>query len=171
MIDIVGKIWGLIFGTIFLFLGPITLYAQKQDVIVQNYVDSAVHEFVDISRSTGTVTWSQYDALVKKLDNTGNIYDVQIIHYKMRTTPKATSTGTTTTLTYQDYYDAYNKNEILDGMDANGKYYMSYNDYFKVTIENTNTTLGRRLLGVFMMRPTSEGGQIFSSFGGKVGND
>ena len=129
MIDIVGKIWGLIFGTIFLFLGPITLYAQKQDV------------------------------------------NVQIIHYKMRTTPKATSTGTTTTLTYQDYYDAYNKNEILDGMDANGKYYMSYNDYFKVTIENTNTTLGRRLLGVFMMRPTSEGGQIFSSFGGKVGND
>ncbi len=168
MKDIVSNVWAMIFGVIFLFLGTITLYAQKQDIIVQNYVDTAVNEFVDISRATGTITWSQYEAMINKLDNTGNVYNIQIMHYKMRTTPAVTASGA---MTYEDYYDTYNRDEILDAMDANGKYYMSYNDYLKVTVENTTTTLARRLLGMFLMNPTTEGGQIFTSAGGKVGND
>ena len=169
MYDILGKFWAFVFGVMVLFVGTVTLFAQKQDTIVQNYVDSATEEFVDISRATGQISREQYEQMIRKLDATGNVYDVEITHYKEKTAPVS---GTSD---YQTYYDAYDKTEILDTIytkaDQNRVYQMNTGDFLRVEVENTSTTLGRKLLGFFIGRPTTEGGQIYSSYGGYVGND
>lgn len=168
MFDIVGKAWAFMFGTLIIFLGTLTLFAQKQDTMVQNYVNSSVNEFVDVSRATGTITRSQYEEFIQKLDNTKNTYNIQIEHYKEKTAP------TENEYDYQVYYDTHTREEILNALydkTTDYRYKMSNGDFLRVTVENSNPTLGRKLLGIMTGRPTSAGGQIYSSTGGYIGND
>lgn len=174
MNDIVGRIWAMVFGIMIMFVGSLTLFSLKQDMISQNIVNTATQEFVDISRQTGTVTKSQYQNFISKLDSTKNIYTVKMQHFKQKTAVVGTDGAPQDRGdSFETYFMTYTQDEILDSIDANAdsKYYMSPGDFFKVTVTNTTPTLGRRLLGVFIFRPTNTGGQIYSSYGGKVGND
>lgn len=169
MYDIVGKIWAFIFGVMILFLGTITIYAQKQDTVIQNYVDSAVEEFVDVSRASGQISTPQYEAFIQKLDNTGTVYDINIIHYKEKTAPVAEQDD------YQTYYETYDRMDILNYLKAHDEdekpYQMNVGDFLRVTVKNSKPTLGRKMMGFFLGRPSDEGGQIISSYGGYIGND
>lgn len=167
MYDIIGKVWAFLFGIMLLFVGSVTLYAEKQDVAVQNYVNAAVTEFVDVSRASGEITDEQYRTFIGKLDATGNLYDVKMIHYREKTTAAADYSDN-----YQTYYESYNEKEILDSMDRNdGKYQLHNGDFLRVEVKNFHPTLGRKLMGFFLMRPTTDGGQIFANYGGYIGND
>jgi hypothetical protein len=168
MFDIVGKAWAFIFGTMIIFLGTLTLFSQRSDMISQNYVDSAVEEFVDVSRATGTITRSQYEQFIQKLDHTQNVYDIEIEHYKEKTAP------TDTVYDYQTYYDTHSREEIMDAIydeHTGYTYHMNTGDFIRVTVENSSPTLGRKFLGFLIGRPTTQGGQIYSARGGYVGND
>lgn len=165
MYDIAGKVWSFLFGIFIIFIGGITLYAQKQDVVVQNYVDAAVVEFVDVSRATGYVSKSNYQAFIAKLDATGNVYNVEITHYSLKSAPSSDKVG------YTSYYEATTKADIVNILNSgDGTYAMKTGDFLRVSVKNINPTLGRRLLGL-LVGSTSEGGQIISSYGGYVGNE
>lgn len=164
MYDIVGKVWAFLFGIFIIFIGGITLYAQKQDVVVQNYVDAATVEFVDVSRAIGYVSKSNYQAYIAKLDATGNVYDIEITHYSLKSAPSSDDTG------YTAYYESTTKSEIVEELNADGKYSMKTGDFLRISAKNISPTLGRRLLGL-LVGSTTQGGQINSSYGGYVGNE
>lgn len=165
MYDVVGRIWSFIFGALALFLGTTMVYAQKQDVVVQNYVDSVVEEFVDTSRATGKITENNYETFIEGLDATQNVYDVNIIHYEEKLTPSTESE-------YETTYEAHDKADVIEGIysDDGKGYQMSTGDFIRVSVKNTSPTLGRKLMGLFLGNG-SEGGQIISTYGGYVGNE
>ena len=180
--DIFGRVWAVILAVMVMFITPVAIFAQKQDVTVQNYVDDAAHEFIDISRSTGYIAESSYDRLINRLDNTGNVYDIKLTHYKERQYPVFESgevvdydtgydietTDTVLGIIYGTYEDE--EGNAIHGENAEHRYSMSSGDYIKIEIKNTNPTLGRRFMSLLFMRP-AEGGQIFTSYGGYVGNE
>lgn len=170
--DIAGKVFAIIFAVWIMFMVPITVFALKQDVTIQNYVDDATREFVDISRTTGTISEASYNSLINRLDKTGNVYDVTITDYREKYYPVQNADGTSD---YESGMDAVVNDDILkaiygtgNGNDATGKYVLHDGDYLKVEVKNRNATLGRKMLStIFLSR--SEGGQIYSSYGGYVG--
>lgn len=172
MYDIVGKVWSFLFAIFIIFTGSTMLYAQKQDVVVQNYVDSAVEEFVDTSRARGYISQNTYEEFINKLDATQNVYTVNITHYSDRQTP-VTRDGEKD---YESYYEAYTQEDILTTIydsntsESSARYDMKTGDFLRVEVKNASPTLGRRLLGLFT-GGASEGGQIVSSYGGYVGNE
>lgn len=172
MYDIVGKVWAFLFAIFIFFTGSTMLYAQKQDTVVQNYVDSAVEEFVDTSRARGYISQNTYEEFINKLDVTKNVYDVNITHYSERQTPVAREGKKD----YESYYEAYTQDDILSTIydqsasNSTARYDMKTGDFLRVEVKNTSPTLGRRLLGMFTGN-SSEGGQIVSSYGGYVGNE
>lgn len=172
MYDIVGKVWAFLFAIFIIFTGSTMLYAQKQDVVVQNYVDSAVEEFVDTSRARGYVSQNNYEEFISKLDATQTVYDVQITHYSERQTPVTRGDKKD----YESYYEAYTQEDILSTIydstetESTARYDMKTGDFIRVEVKNTTPTIGRQLLGMFTGNG-SEAGQIVSSYGGYVGNE
>ena len=170
MYDVVGKIAAFLLASIIFFFGTTTLYAQKQDTIVQNYVEAAVEEFVDTARTSGYISQSAYNNLVARLDATKNVYEVSIIHSEAKT--NFVNSGETT---FEDNFEAHTKQEILSRLDeqsglsgASPKYVMKNGDFIRVEVVNNSPTLARKMFGMFI-GATRNGGQIRCSYGGYIG--
>lgn len=172
MYDIVGRIWAILFGTMVLFIGTTTIYAQKQDTVVQNYVDAATSEFVDTARASGCITQNNYETFIEKLDATKNVYDVNIIHYEEQMAPVSGEATYETTFEAHDRQDIVHELYTADAANTNQspRYNMKTGDFLRVSVENTSPTLGRQLMGMFTGGGAT-GGQIMSSYGGYVGNE
>ena len=183
MYDVIGKATSIILGLLVIILGSTTIYATKMDTQLQNHVSYYTQDFVNTSRATGMIEKQQYEKFIKELDSTGQAYRVEILHYKEKTAPVKVQRDLNgdgvmeTTTEYKVYYDTFNKEEILNTIatrDANNltsDYAMNVGDFIKVTVVNMKPTLGRKLLGFFTGRPTTQGGQIRASYGGYIGND
>ncbi len=146
-----------------MFFVPIMLFAIKQDTTVQNYVDDAVHEFIDVSRSQGEISESSYDRLIARLDATGNTYNISLLCYEEKQYP--TDDGN-----YKTGYDVETTDEIISQVYQNGSFVMGTGDYIRITVQNSTPTLGRKLMSL-AFRATNKGGQIYTTYGGYVGND
>ena len=172
MYDVVGKVAAFIAASLVFFVLTTTLYAQKQDVIVQDHVEDAVHEFIDTARTSGYITKNSYDTLITKLDATQNIYKIELTHYAVKT--NYVSSGSSS---FQDNYEAHNKTDILKALESqNGmstsspRYLLNKGDYLRMEVVNVNPTLSRKLMGIFIMG-TNDGGQIRAQYGGYIGYD
>lgn len=172
MYDVVGKVAAFIAASLVFFVLTTTLYAQKQDNIVQDHVTDAVHEFVDTARTSGYITKTSYDTLINRLDATQNIYKIELTHYAVKT--NYVSSGSSS---FQDNYEAHNKTDILRALESqNGlttsspRYMMNKGDYIRIEVVNMHPTLSRKLMGIFLMG-SKEGGQIRSQYGGYIGYD
>lgn len=159
-----------------LLLATIANYAIRNDNTVETYVNTTVHEFVDTARTTGKVTASDYDQLIKKLDATGNVYDINIEARNERQYPTMNGNEVTG---YETGYEVDGTNSIMDtlygtqeeqGNDAEGVYRLENGDYFKVEVKNRSATLGNKLLSSIYFR-VPETGTVYVSYGGYVGND
>jgi len=176
MSELVGRVATVILA-VFLFFGlTVALFAQKQDITIQNYVDDAAHEFIDTSRATGYISASSYDRMVNRLDSTGNVYDIEMTHYMEKQYPEFENGQV---VNYVTGYDTENTQDILNqlygtadeqGEDAIGRCSMNTGDYIRIEIKNRNATLGGRLLAMIFLRQAG-GGQIITSYGGYVGNE
>jgi hypothetical protein len=176
MSDIAGRVFSIILAVILMFGLTTAIFTQKQDITIQNYVDDAVHEFVDTSRSTGFISSASYDRLINRLDSTGNVYDIRMTYYMERQYPEFDGDEV---VNYVTGFDAKNTEEILEelygtadeyGEDAIGRCNMNTGDYFRVEVTNRTATMGGRLMGLLFLRSVG-GGQITTSYGGYVGNE
>ncbi len=177
MYDVLGKATAIIMGLFIIILGSTTVYATKMDTQLQNHISYYTQDFVNTSRATGKIEKQQYDKFIKSLDSTGQAYKVEILHYKEKTAPVKVKRDGKVLTEYKVYYDTFNKEEILntistrDAASLSPDYSMNVGDFIKVTVVNTKPTLGRKLLGFFTGRPTTQGGQLRASYGGYIGND
>lgn len=163
MTEAVGRIWDIVLAVVLMFFVPIMLFAIKQDSTIQNYVDDAVHEFVDVARSQGEITESNYDRLIARLDATGNVYDIEMLYYEAKQYPDGNGN-------YKTGYDAETTNTIISDIYTYQSFAMSTGDYLRITVQNSTPTLGRKLM-TLGFNATTDGGQIYTTYGGYVGND
>ena len=130
MPDVFGRIVTFLFGTVLLFMVPLTLIMLKQDDTKQALWDDAVVEFVDNARASGEITPASYIELTQKIDAAHQGCDLKITYEASRQTPdpiyKKKADGTNelgpdgkpiiTGYTYKRSLEAYTKEDITDYM-------------------------------------------------------
>ncbi len=169
--DVLGRIFMAIFGCILLFIMPVLLIAQKQDVLAQEYIDNAVVEFVDNARATGKITPRAYEKLCNSVDSAHMLCEIHITHSAAYTVPSdIRPDGSWDTEVYR--YD-YIKEDILEKMypptGDDVDYQLKNGDYLKVEVQNVTPTLGIKMLRLFTTKPNDT--SLYTSYGGYVGNN
>lgn len=150
MTDTVMTIIGIFLAALLMFIYPLMAITGKNDEIAQTVVEVAVADFVREVTSNGKITELDYEKLVKKISATGNTFDVQlevqlfddnnVRHNTTQEQPEQPG-GT------NKYYSIYT-NDILNKIEENGVYLLKKYDQVKVTVKNTNITLGTQLKNV-----------------------
>ncbi len=174
--DVLGRIFMAIFGSILLFIMPVVLIAQKQDLLAQTYIDNAVVEFVDNARASGKITYRAYEQLCNKVDAAHMLCDIRITHSAAYVVP--TSKDENGYFDTEVYHYDYTKEDILnkiypepvDGVIQDEvDYPMKNGDYLKVEVKNISPTLGVRMARMVSLR--RDDATLYSSYGGYVGNN
>lgn len=160
------------FGIVLAFVITLCAFTVKLDMDAQSYCDDAVHEFVDTSRASGYISAEAYIDMMTKIGNTGNLYDIEIMHRSKATVPYVKEDGTEVAGKYGDSYNAYYKDEILsyifpDGNADYGNYPLKNGDYLKVTFQLREPTLGAKIMRMFSGKTYKT---IKGSYGGYVGS-
>lgn len=161
MIDAFGRVVEIIITVILLFLVPVSYMASKQDSITQTYVTTECAYLVDSVRNTGFLSRQMYESFLKKLDQTGQAYEIELNHYKRIVD--------ITEEEYLQYYHGIYKEDILTELSGSEKerYELNKGDFFSIRVANKNKTLAARLQGMFYGRLFGEK-QIQVVYGGAV---
>ena len=144
----------------------------KIDNDSQTYCDNAVHEFVDQTRATGYISPQAYLEMCEKMNNTGNLYDIKLVHQSTKLTPYVDAAGNEKKGEFAEIYDAYYKEEILSVLfPTNTSFYGSYplknGDYIKVSYSLKEPTLASKIIGLISTHSIKT---IYGSYGGYVGS-
>lgn len=196
MSDVFGRIFTFLFGTVLLFMVPLTLIMIKQDDVKQALWDDAVVEFVDNARASGEITPTSYIELARKIDAAHQGCDLEITYEASRQTPdpvyktEADGSRTLTGYTYKRSLEAYTKEDITNYMfyktDSYGRlildpagnkinnpealdFPLKEGGYITVQVKNDKPTPGTQMLRMFI--PRYEGKALVSSYSGYVGNN
>ncbi len=194
MEDSFGRLFTFIFGTILLFMAPLTIIMVKQDDVKQTLIDDAVVEFVDNARASGEITPTSYSQFINRVNSVQNLCDISIVYESTMQAPKPVYDSTGTTIESFDGYTkmmkAYTKEDIANYMfyetNEHGEpiknaithdyialaepeiFPLKEGGYISVKVINTTPTPGTKMLRMFL--PRYAGKTLVSSYSGYVGN-
>lgn len=165
--DSFSKIIAIFLAVILLFISPLLYMAQKQDSISQLYVLSETSKFIDSIKNSGYVSQNMYEDFIKKIDSTGNLYEIELTHCHKRVEPLV---DINTNDILQDfsvfYYNTY-EDEIFEAFDMGRDYYFNRGDYISIHVINSNKTMAVSLLENLLSRDI-EDTQIIVTYGGMI---
>lgn len=165
-----GKNLSIIIDTFLLIVAlivvPLILVTQKEEKLAQPAIETIVTEFVDNSRGTGRINYSEYQTMYSDV---GILCESAVIQLK-HSSKMAASNGTTV----EDYYIDFNNEEILDviyNTDPNGytDYKLRNGDKLEVIVRNGQPTKATRLLRLIF--PNAADTSIYYKYSGTVGNN
>ncbi len=162
-----SKIIAFLLAANVMFIGPLFYMAQKQDSISQNYVSNETARFVDSIKNTGFLTRNMYMNYIKKIDNTSNLYNIEIIHSHKVVEPLYDENTGTFLNDFDTYYRNTYQDEIWGAFDQGEDYYFSKGDYISVTVVNRTRTLATKLIELFY-RADIPDEQILVTYGGMI---
>lgn len=170
MEDLFGKVVAIVFLVLGLLFLPLLCIPIIMDNISQASIESAVVEFVDNARSTGKITYHEYEDLCYTIDSFQEFCNIQIKHSSDMVIPGAASNE------IEHYYADYNKNDILEviyesSTTENLPYRMRNGDYLTVTVYNTKPTLATKIYRILMPLYNPSGVTIYVNYGGMIGNN
>ncbi len=144
----------------------------KLDQNVQSYVDDAITDFVDDSCASGYISPSNYLEMTRRIGNTGNLYNLNLIHESKATMPYVDNDGNEVAGAYVASNNTFNKQEILDEMFPQGtteyyNYALRNGDYIKVTLSLKEPTPAGK---IFAFLSGQEVKTISFSYGSYVGS-
>ncbi|MBW7475215.1 hypothetical protein K0T92_10690 [Paenibacillus oenotherae] len=153
-------------------------YRQAENVEdnMRDAVNSAVVEFVDTARSKGYIEVSDYNLLLRSLDASRAVFDVQLEYYKKNIQPNYTNPDDIATFqdSFNVRYDGYFSKDILNVLypdafaeedDPSRRWNMHVGDLINVRISTRETTLASRMRSfLFNSAKTS----IYVKYGGMV---
>lgn len=169
--DTVITIIVIVLGAVLIFVFPLMSVADRSDDVSQLAVQNAVSTFVDEVRSTGKITLTSYDKLVRELNATGNTYDVEIEVQILDENPgKKTAQTTYEKIGENVYYSEYTSQIVGEIQDPSNDYtkYLKEGDIVSVTAKNTNTTISQLLRNFFYTVTGNDAATIGGSQGGIV---
>lgn len=138
--------FGIFFATYFTIL----LFFTKMDQNTQAYCEDAINEFVANSCSAGYISPSAYLEMTKRVNNTGNMYEVTITHDAKVVMPEVNEDGDEVEGSYVVSVMTFNNEEILEEMFPYGSstyynYPLNNGDEIKVSLSLKSPTLAGRL--------------------------
>ncbi|WP_019423881.1 hypothetical protein [Paenibacillus sp. OSY-SE] len=157
MVNALLKLLATLLGILLLFIFPLLESFQRQDEISTMYVMKSTHQFVDAVRDKGVVTPEMWNRFAMEIELTGNMFDVDMIHYEKKYDPVYEDPVQQNTFKsdFLVHYRLNNKALIMKTLfpylaqpiDApNRRYKLKIGDYFSVTVKNTNRTQATVLL-------------------------
>lgn len=165
--DAFGKIILFFVLSLLLFLSPAYYFAIKQDTIVQAIVYKDTVDFINTIKSTGKITQETYLRFLKKLDHTGNVYEIELEHQRMLMNPIILEDGSIQENTISQQYYNYYTDDILKEINNNHLYRLRKDDYISITVKNRNKTFGSKLQQALLNHNTDDT-QIYVSYGGMI---
>ena len=170
------KVVMIFVGSIFLFVVPLTVYAQRYDAVRQVVLDDAVVEFVDNARASGEITPEAYRKMCKKIDNAHKTCHIEIRYATAYESPDSVTPAGTWSV--KRYLDEYNTTDILGYMfpaqPASGiygderSYKLKEGGFLSVEVNNVTPTVGAQMMRLFI--PSYTGHNLHTSYSGYVGN-
>lgn len=138
-------------AVIIMFVFPLMTLADRTDDIAQLTVQAATTNFVDTVRSTGRLTYDDYEKFLQTITSTGNSFEVEMIAQILDENPGVKTTqAEMTKIGENNYYNKYTSQiEAELKSSLNGKMRLKEGDMFTVTVTNTNKTISQMLRNFF----------------------
>lgn len=165
--DVFGKVVAIFAGVILLFIAPLFYMAQKQDSISQLYVAQETTRLTDTIRMSGVLTLTMYKDYIKRIDKTGNLYDLQIVHAHKRVAPDYDETTATVGKKIHSYFYNTYEDEIYLAFDEGKDYYFTQGDYISVKVVNRNKTMAASIFSLLSRGDNNEV-SILVTYGGLI---
>ncbi|UHA73109.1 hypothetical protein [Paenibacillus sp. 481] len=181
MSNSIEKLVGVLLCILLLFIYPLMDFFQRQDDISSMYVFKSVTAFVDAARDKGFVTPQMYVDFTRELEQTGNMFHVQMEHYQKKYDPLYEDPNHASSFKndFLVHHELVNTEGILlvmfpdskEPMDAlSRRYEMKAGDYFNVIVNNANRTKAT-VLHEFLTQSLSSNEKIVIPVGGMVRNE
>lgn len=136
-------------ATMVMFVFPLMWTANSQEDISQTTVQTLVSNFVNTVATKGKITKIDYEEFIKKLDATGNTFDVEIEVQILDDNPGKKVSKTNKNLIGENiYYSVFTSTILKDYVYndvKNEKYILKKGDYIIVNVKNTNITLATQI--------------------------
>lgn len=161
-------------SAILMFVFPLMSISERNDDIAQLGVQTATVEFVDKIRTTGKITYEQYDSFLQTLSATGNSYEVAMEVKILDENPgKKTTWAVKDKIGENIYYSEYNTQieEKLNSPNSKNTYTLKEGDIVSVSVKNTNTTISQMLRNFFYVISGSDTYQVAAQHSGMVQNN
>lgn len=153
-----GKIVAILIAVVLLFVCPIQYVAQKQDVLMQQYVTTETSYFIDSVRNLGYITKQMYEEYMQGIELGNNLYEVELTHYHALFYKEAGEEVGNDYEAISGYmgeeedtyrrYMCYYTPDILEELynEKNGYIYkMNQDDYLTIKVKLKNKTLGKQM--------------------------
>ncbi len=163
MYNIVGKIALIIIAMYVLIINPLVNILQEQDDAVATFVYSETVKYLEMVTNKGQVSTGGLNGFVQTINKSGNIYDIELTHYKF-----VKNSGDGSGLAGSSY-STHSHSEIIDNLNNQGYYNMDKDDYFEIQVVNKNKTLATKMQE-FAFKFPMRTEKIFVHYGGVVKN-
>lgn len=164
--DSLSKMVAIFIAATLLFLVPIQAISQRQDSIAQVVVDSETANFVDSIKYSGYISKEMYLAYIRKIEHTGNIYNVSICHSRRTVSPNYDEISDTIQDGYNVYFINFHEDEVLEYFDNDEDYKLNQGDFISVTVVSRNKTFGSKIMSALTLRDVDN--KIISTYGGMI---
>ena len=163
--DSLITIIAIFLAAILMFVFPLMSLSERTDDISQLAVQTATNEFVDNIRTTGKITYTDYEKYLETINSTGNSFEVEIKVQQLDENPGVKVTQAEMTKIGENVY--YNKytSQIEEELNKNGKMKLKEGDMVSVTVKNTNQTIAQLLRNFFYQVAGDDSHQIAASHG------
>ncbi len=162
--DSFSRIIAVILLIIALFIYPVMLMFETQDELSRTVVFSEAVKFIEVVSNKGKISENNLKLFNHALMATGNLYDIELTHYKYLDYENevSDSIGADYTIT--------NHNSIIKEIEEDGEYKMSAYDLIEVEVKNKNKTMATRIQEMLYNKVLGTE-KIYVKYGGVVKNE
>lgn len=168
--DSLITIIAIFLAAILMFVFPLMSLSERTDDISQLAIQTATTEYVDKIKTTGKITYDDYEKYLSTINATGNSFDVEMLVQQLDENPGAKVTQAEQTKIGENVY--YNKytSQIEDELknSSRGRMTLKEGDIVSVTVKNTNKTISQLLRNFFYMVSGNDSYQISAQSSGVV---
>lgn len=147
-----SEIIGIFVGVALMFLVPFFLLADRNDDISQLVASNATASFVDNVIRTGTITAEDYSKYQQRLNESGNIYEIDIEikildkNYAQNYTSKNGQLGQNK---YYSIYTSQIEEQLANTEGVDKKIVLKEGDIISVVAKNSSLTLSQSIRNVY----------------------
>ena len=147
-----SEIIGIFVGVALMFLVPFFLLADRNDDISQLVASNATSSFVENVIRTGTITAEDYSKYMQQLNESGNVYEVDMEIKILDKNYAQKATFDSGNIGQNKYYSIYT-NQIEKQLDSeNGvdrKIILKEGDIISVVAKNSSLTLSQSIRNIY----------------------
>lgn len=152
-----------------MFVFPLLAVSQSGDDVSQLAVQSATTEFVDKVRSTGKLTWNDYNKFVQTINATGNTFDIGMEIKRKDENPGKKVVQATYEKIGENTYYVIRMTQIQEELNTSPDgIKLKEGDIVSADVKNTNMTISQTLRNFFYKVSGNNTYQIGASHSGIV---